>query len=166
MNGTAQLLWWEKYVRGIWLVSPFFGKDVLHAPVPSSSACEALHGDSAGCPYHAFSLAIPVEFNAFLTLSMPSSIGGVRTLLRNLWGILRVMRNQWVDQLGPKLSPFEQGRKGNWMASWKGGRDSAGGEATSSRMSALASMCHSTTDLLASHIPCQTRGRHTSAAAN
>jgi hypothetical protein len=120
----------RRYVRGIRLVSPFFGEDVLHAPVSAASACEALHGDSAGCPDHAFSLAIPVEFNAFLALSMPSSIGGVRTLLRNLEGILRVTRNQCVDQLGPKLSPLEQGRKGNWMASWNGGRDNPGGEAT------------------------------------
>ena len=62
-------------MRGIWLVSPFFGEDVLDAPITAASACEALHGNSTGCPYHAFSLAIPVEFNAFLTLSMPSSIG-------------------------------------------------------------------------------------------
>jgi hypothetical protein len=164
MNCTAQLASWRRYVRGIWLVSPFFGKDVLHAPIPATSACEALHGDSTGCPYHAFSLAVPVEFNAFLTLSMPSSIDGMRTLLRNLWGILRETRNQCVDQLGPKLSPFEQGRKGNWIASWKGGRDSPGGEATSSGVSAAASMSQST-NLLALHGPCQTRGRHTSAAA-
>ena len=55
-------------MRGIGLVSPFCGEDVLDTSVSTAAASETLHWDAAGGPYHSFSLAIPVEFNSFLML--------------------------------------------------------------------------------------------------
>lgn len=55
------------YMRRVGLVSPFRWENVFNTSVTSASTGEALHWDSASGPYHSLTLAIPVEFNTFLT---------------------------------------------------------------------------------------------------
>jgi len=106
-------------MRSVGFVAPFLGEDVFYSAIASAASSETLHGDSARCPNHSLAFTVKVEFNAFLTpinihSFSPSARKGGYTFSRKCFGILLiVMRNQCVDQLGPKLSPFPHVRKGN-----------------------------------------------------